>query len=177
MTITNDAVVLILVSLLPCAILCLVFYKFISQQKEVEILRERYLKTRDHHLQVFPIKLQAYERLTLFLERIKPHSLLQHVKPLDTDMDVHRYAVLLSNHIKQEFEHNITQQIYVSSQAWKTVVVAKNTAMTQLLALASKDNISSIEAFQEELLSFSANERTPSQLALEVLTQEAKLEF
>lgn len=176
MTITNDAVVLILLSLLPCSILCLVFYKFISQQKQVEILRERYLKTRDQSLQVLPIKLQAYERLTLFLERIQPYSLLQNTMP-PSDIEVQDYAVLLSNHIKQEFEHNITQQIYVSSQTWKAVVVAKNTAMTQLLALASKKDIISIEAFQESLLSFSANKQTPSQLALEILTKEAKLEF
>ncbi|MFI5135644.1 MAG: hypothetical protein ACHQD9_07305, partial [Chitinophagales bacterium] len=64
-----------------------------------------------HYKDALPIRLGAYERLTLLLERITPTNLLQRVnKPGMTSLDLQK--ALISN-IRMEFEHNLSQQIYV----------------------------------------------------------------
>lgn len=68
---------------------------------------------------VTPVRLQAYERLALVLERIAPQSLLMRVSPHDiTAADYHQQ---LLSQIRQEFEHNLSQQIYVSTILWETI--------------------------------------------------------
>jgi len=67
---------------------------------------------------ITPIKLQAYERIVLFLERISLESLLVRVStPGATAAQLH--SSLLSS-IRSEFEHNLSQQIYMSPQAWES---------------------------------------------------------
>jgi len=69
--------------------------------------------------QVTPVRLQAYERLALLLERISPQSLLMRVSP--NDINASDYHQKLLSHIRQEFEHNLSQQIYVSPILWETI--------------------------------------------------------
>lgn len=68
---------------------------------------------------VLPIKLQAYERIVLFLERISLESMLIRVStPGMSASQLH--STLLTN-IRSEYEHNLSQQIYMSPQAWEIV--------------------------------------------------------
>lgn len=70
-----------------------------------------------------PLKLQAYERLTLFLERISPESIIMRVNKREmstTDLQ----AALLGS-IRAEWEHNLSQQLYVSKESWDLVRNAK----------------------------------------------------
>jgi len=71
-----------------------------------------------------PIKLQAYERIVLFLERISLESLI--VRVSTPDMSASQLHAALLNTIRSEFEHNLSQQIYMSPQAWEVVKSAKS---------------------------------------------------
>ena len=73
---------------------------------------------------VIPIKLQAYERIVLFLERISLESLLVRISTPDMTA-VQLHSVLLTT-IRNEFEHNLSQQIYMSPQAWEVVRNARS---------------------------------------------------
>jgi hypothetical protein len=73
---------------------------------------------------VTPIKLQAYERIVLFLERISLESLLLRVSVQDMTAQQLHSAIL--NAIRSEFEHNLSQQIYMSQQAWEVVRNARS---------------------------------------------------
>jgi len=73
---------------------------------------------------VTPIKLQAYERVVLFLERISLESLL--VRVSSSDMTAQQLHSTLLNTIRSEFEHNLSQQIYMSQQAWEVVRNARS---------------------------------------------------
>jgi hypothetical protein len=73
---------------------------------------------------VTPIKLQAYERIVLFLERISLESLL--VRVSSSDMTASQLHSVLLNTIRSEFEHNLSQQIYMSQQAWEVVRNARS---------------------------------------------------
>jgi hypothetical protein len=73
---------------------------------------------------VIPIKLQAYERIVLFLERISLESMLVRVSsPGMSAIQLH--SALLTT-IRSEFEHNLSQQIYMSPQAWEVVRNARS---------------------------------------------------
>ena len=73
---------------------------------------------------VTPIKLQAYERIVLFLERISLESLL--VRVSSADMTAAQLHSAILNAIRSEFEHNLSQQIYMSPQAWEVVKNARS---------------------------------------------------
>jgi hypothetical protein len=73
---------------------------------------------------VMPIRLQAYERIILFLERVSLESLLVRVSTPDmTSVQLH--SALLTT-IRSEFEHNLSQQIYMTPQAWEVVKNARS---------------------------------------------------
>ncbi len=69
--------------------------------------------------QTIPLKLQAYERLVLFIERVNPANML--IRMNATSYSAHDLYILIMEDVRAEFQHNITQQIYVSSRAWGVV--------------------------------------------------------
>lgn len=73
---------------------------------------------------VTPLKLQAYERIILFLERISFESLL--VRISSPEMTAQQLHLAMLNSIRSEFEHNLSQQIYMSPQAWEVVRSARS---------------------------------------------------
>ena len=85
---------------------------------------------------VTPIKLQAYERIVLFLERISLESLL--VRVSTSDMTVSQLHSALLTTIRSEFEHNLSQQIYMSPQAWEVVRNARSNMIKIINSEAEK---------------------------------------
>lgn len=73
--------------------------------------------------EVLPLRLQAFERMTLFLERISPESLI--VRTLHPEMTVRELQQQLITTVRNEYEHNITQQVYVDAQTWILIKNAK----------------------------------------------------
>ena len=74
------------------------------------------------------VKLQAYERLILFCERIDPQNLFLRLNTGEMSAVEMQQAMLVA--INQEFTHNYTQQLYVSASLWKIIVLAKDQAMS-----------------------------------------------
>lgn len=75
------------------------------------------------------IKLQALERMTLFLERLKPSNL---VMKFDKDLQPHEFVFLTEKNISEEFEYNSSQQLYISKSSWQDILTSKNNVI-QLL--------------------------------------------
>jgi len=71
-----------------------------------------------------PLRLQAYERIILFIERINPSSLLLRIHV--TDMSAYEMQHMILSEIKNEFQHNIAQQLYISNQSWSIVKKIKD---------------------------------------------------
>ena len=85
---------------------------------------------------VTPIKLQAYERIVLFLERISLESLL--VRVSTPDMSATQLHLAMLNAVRSEFEHNLSQQIYMSQQAWEVVRNARSNMIKMINSEAEK---------------------------------------
>ncbi len=76
---------------------------------------------------VLPLRLQAYERMTLFLERIHPHNLLVRVNP--GSIPAREFQQMLLNEIRNEYNHNVSQQVFMSAQVWELIRNAKEDLM------------------------------------------------
>ena len=68
---------------------------------------------------ITPIRIQAYERMVLFLERINPNNLILRVNR--KDYNAFQLQSTLIKTIREEYEHNMSQQLYISTQAWEIV--------------------------------------------------------
>ncbi len=83
-----------------------------------------------------PLRLQAYERLSLFCERISIPNLLLRLNESGQSSAALRLKLLLT--IQQEFEYNITQQVYVSEQLWQIIKISREDTMTIINSIAEK---------------------------------------
>ncbi len=122
-----------------------------------------------------PLRLQAYERLTLFLERISPAKLLVRVKP--TGNNSIKYHNKLIQTIEQEFEHNLAQQIYVTDDGWNAIVTAKNAISQLIRTTAANKEIETAEQLQEIILQNTLNVENPTTTALYFLKNEVRKLF
>ena len=109
----------ILKIVLPAIIVFLTaYFLFRDMLENSQKQREFEFRVKNRN-KVTPVRLQAYERLALLLERISPQSLLMRVSV--NDINAFDYHQQLLSHIRQEFEHNFSQQIYVSAILWETI--------------------------------------------------------
>lgn len=115
-----------------------------------------YIKFKEKELQLLAVKggsenrLQAYERMTLFLERIKPANLS---KDFDNGLQPHEFLYLLEKKVAQEFDYNASLQLYISKSAWQNIVASKNRVVQ--LAVQSYEGLQqdiSLEEFKTVFL-------------------------
>jgi len=118
----------ILKIVLPALIVFITAYFLFRDMLENDQRRREFEFRVIHAKEMTPVKLQAYERLTIFLERISPESMLLRHSP--HEMTVVEYHQVLLSAIRQEYEHNLSQQIYVSTILWETIRGAKEKQVT-----------------------------------------------
>jgi hypothetical protein len=124
-----------------------------------------------------PLRLQAYERLILFLERISPDSILLRANyPDKTGKQLQQE--LLQN-IRAEFEHNLSQQLYVSIESWNSVKNARNFTIALINTAAAElaEGASAIELSRNILASTSEMEQSPTQKAIDELKKDIQRIF
>ena len=102
----------------------------------------------DKKKEALPIKLQAYERMLLFCDRISPIKLVVRVAPISNNTN--DYLQLLIANIEQELEHNFVQQLYVSEQSWQAIIATKTAIIKNLQLIANESN--SAQDFRENIL-------------------------
>jgi hypothetical protein len=119
-------------------------YLFWKQRKEAAAIEK---KNEDGQgIDTRQLQLQAYERLILLTDRIALPNLVNRVN--QSGLNAREMQLLLLQSIKQEYEHNITQQIYVSSQAWDAV---RNFKEQNLLIVNQVASILPVEASGHDL--------------------------
>ncbi len=122
-----------------------------------------------------PMRLQAYERLTLYVERISPRNLLNRV--YQKDMNVAVYQTMLTETIKSEFDHNLAQQIYVSRGVWETVRNVKeqeiNIINTMARRLKPEDHARELHKLILDYVLTDEGEQ-PAEVALSIITEESR---
>lgn len=121
---------------IPSVVVMLTAYLLIKQYFDKEIRQQKHELLMNNQKLITPIRLQAYERLTLLLERISPENLLTRVYV--QGMTAKEFKLNLSKHIRSEFDHNLSQQIYISTESWELIKLAKEN-LVKLLNIASRN--------------------------------------
>ena len=160
---------------IPAIITGGVAFYFFKQHLNNEDRRRAFMIRKEKQSISLPIRLQAYERMTLFLERISPAKLLVRIKPTGTDKIA--YQQKLTNAIETEFEHNLAQQIYLTGECWNIILAAKNTTMHQIRAAAADTTIEDARALQEHILTELSSKEAPSTTALAFIKEEVRSIF
>ena len=147
-----DELIELLKVLLPAVIILIVVYfmmreftklnsrqiKFLQDEQSLQKLKlNNDLRSNSQKISI-PLKFQAHERMALFLERITPSNLIPRV--LKPSMNVERLHAQLLAIIREEYEHNMSQQLYVSNQSWDLVRNAKERLVSIINTSASKFN-------------------------------------
>ena len=144
--------------------------KYLTQQQNLralEIQQQRQQAT-------LPLRLQAYERLLLLCERISIPNLVGRLRTEGASANDLRMAMLIA--INQEFEHNVTQQIYVSEKLWKILLMARDNTANTLDVIAQKlDKSATSEAFIGEMGAFLNEQNAADSIAMaqSAIRQEA----
>lgn len=139
--------------------------------------REHQLKTSAQAI-ITPLKIQAYERVIIFLERINPNSLVVRVNK--NNMTARQLHLDLVSAIKSEYEHNLSQQIYISEGSWQFVKTAKE-EIIQLINISSSKVASDANSSELAImiLNITANldKKLPSEAAIEYIKKEIARTF
>ena len=157
---------------LPTLIMGFVLYHFIELYTNNEKEKRNYLLQKDSEPDVLSLRLQAYERMTLFLERINPSQLLVRITPISDDEN--DYANFVIAQIEQEYEHNLAQQIYISDECWSTITTAKNATIQILLMATKNEKIGDANQLREVVLKELLDKQSPSGSALIFLRNEVR---
>jgi hypothetical protein len=124
-------------------VLITTWYLTKSYFKGEEQKRNQQLNLNNQNL-ITPLRLQAYERIIMYLERINPESLLMRVNKPGLNCQQFQHELLST--IRAEFEHNLSQQIYISHKAWERLKNAKNSIL-QLINIAAEETKKELPAF------------------------------
>ena len=150
-----------------------------SQFRNEEKKRQWELK-RESQKSISPIRLRAYERLTLLLERTKPeHMIMEMQKAYPeamTTWTVGQMQQYLLQTLRAEFDHNQSQQVYVSDEVWDLIINARDQMGAFLIDITGQlPKDATAQTYVTALLTaYAGNGTTPTEKALEELKNEAK---
>lgn len=122
--------------------------------------------------QTLPLRLQAYERIVLFVERANPANMLIRLSESGLSAaDLHSMVVA---EIRNEYQHNVSQQIYVSSRAWAIVKRVKDDTLSVVnnAVKALPENTTSLELSKTILAHLSHLEDNPYDIALKIIRED-----
>jgi hypothetical protein len=167
----------ILKYVVPSLVLFLtVFYILHSYFEDLEKKRKFKNSLKNRNL-ITPLRLQAYERVILFLERITPESLIMRVS--QTGMNNKQLQSEMLASVRAEFDHNLSQQLYLSGEAWDMVKNARSSTL-KLINSASEQvqpDAPYIQLSSIILETFMQMDKNPSSEAIDFLKDEVQKLF
>ncbi len=166
---SGDQILQLFAYLMPAVVTGAVAFYFFRLHTRNEDGRRRFLLHKDSQKETLPVRLQAYERMALFLERIALNSLVVRVAPKSKSKS--DYENLLIKQIETEFEHNLSQQIYMSDECWNIIKTAKN-ATIQIIRSAGMSETDSPDKLREDILNQTMEKQSPSNTALAYVKKE-----
>jgi hypothetical protein len=163
--------------ILPAALVLYGMYSLVNTYLTKEY-QKRILELRMKNSEVvLPIRLQAYERVCLLLERISPSNLL--VRVSSAGQTAADYQRILLTEIREEFNHNLSQQMYMSDQSWQMVKRAKEEVVTLINRVFHElpENAKGTDLAKRVLENVLATEKEPTGQAISFIKQEINQVF
>lgn len=172
-----DFLLEILKLVIPSLIVFLTAYFVLSSYLENDYKRKVLEMRMTNQGNMVPLRLQAYERLTLFVERIAPNSLI--LRAHQTGMTARELQSALLKEIRGEFDHNVSQQIFVTSQTWTMIKTVKEETINLInnAAGALPPQATGLDLSRIILEHSLKHERSPHSVALLMIRTEVEQFF
>ena len=148
----------------------LVMHKFYKSETEKRLWELKRLSQKE----ISPLRMRAYERLALLLERTTPEHMLMDVNL--TEMTVLQLQQHMMRTIRLEYDHNLSQQVYVSDEVWQQIISARDQMVAFINALAQQlpADASTLDYAKMLITAYSTNGDTANEKALLALKNEAR---
>ena len=168
----------ILKIMLPAGLVFVAAYLIIKRFLDNDQKRREHEIKKNNQAALAPLRLQAYERIIIFLERINPNTLVVRVNK--NGMSSYQLHLELLKTIKSEYEHNLSQQIYMSAGAWELVKNGKE-ELVKLINISSTkvahDSPSNELAMMVLNISSNIGKKLPTDIAIEYIKKEVNQIF
>ena len=145
-------------------------HKFYKSETEKRLWELKRLSQKE----ISPLRMRAYERLALLLERTTPEHMLMDVNL--TEMTVLQLQQHMMRTIRLEYDHNLSQQVYVSDEVWQQIISARDQMVAFINALAQQlpADASTLDYAKMLITAYSTNGDTANEKALQALKNEAR---
>jgi len=163
--------------IVPAALVLYAMYLTVRTFLNKQIERNKLeVKARNTEI-VLPIRLQAYERIVLFLERISPNNLITRLD--HAEMSAVEFQQVLLREIRDEYNHNVSQQVYMGEEVWELVKNAKEDLIVTINTAAEKTekNSTSMALAKQIFEVMISKEVDPITLALHEVKDEIRGSF
>lgn len=150
-----------------------------TQFKNEERKRQWELK-RESQKAISPIRMRAYERLSLLLERTTPEHMIFDLRAKQPEAMAQWTVLQMQQHLLQtiriEFEHNLSQQVYVSEEVWALIMNARDQMAAFVIAIGNQiPKDATAQTYATTLITaYKSNGLTPTDKAMDELKREAK---
>lgn len=162
---------------LPAFIVMMTAYLLFDRMLSNEEKKRKHELTKKNKETTLPIRLRAYERIMLLLERTKPGTMV--VETIKPGMKCIDFQSVMIQSIRKEFEHNYAQQIYVSNELWEAVRVTRENLIKLVNTTAAHFNPEENASKMAEniIRIYAESEQTPSDIAIDILKSEIRNQF
>jgi hypothetical protein len=145
-------------------------HKFYKSEADKRLWELKRLSQKE----ISPLRMRAYERLALLLERTMPEHMLIDLNL--AEMTPVQLQAHLMHTIRQEYDHNLSQQIYVSDQVWQLIENAKQQTVAFVNSIAQQMPAQSnaLDYAKTLITAYRSNGDTPNDIALQALRNEAR---
>jgi hypothetical protein len=165
----------ILKYIIPAVIVLIASATIVKRFLLTDLKEKQLALLRDNQDVTVRLRLQAYERLVLFVERIHPRNIVPRV--YQSGMTVADLQSTLIFSIKAEFEHNLSQQIYITKRVWDTVKGVKEQELNMINAIAQQLNPDApAKDLHQRIVDYviTIEGELPTDIALQMINEEAK---
>lgn len=156
-------------ALITAAVAYMSFSKLLVNQSKKDLFLLEKLRTQNT-IDLQALKLQAFERLIILIERIDLKKLVLRINPTSEDKTL--YQINLITHLEQEFDYNVSQQVYVSNELWQILIQTKNDIIALIQVTSANPNITNATQLRQTLVS----QNLQIEQKLEIVRQAIKLE-
>ena len=167
----------IIVALVPALAVIFVVMTFLNKQNEREITTMNIDLKKERQKFFLEPRMEAYQRVVLLLERINPQSLIMRLH------DPKKSAILLQtellSNIRKEFDHNVAQQIFISTSGWEMVKKSKEETIkiVNVAAQSLDEKATSIELSNKIFEIVGELEELPTEITIKLMKEELQKLF
>ncbi len=163
--------------LVPAALVLYAMYLTVKAFLNKELEKTR-LEIKEKNIEVvLPVRLQAYERIVLFLERMSPNNLVTRLN--QAEMTAKVFQQIMLREIRDEYNHNVSQQVYMSEEVWELVKNAKEDLIISINKASERmdEKNTSLDLAKQLFEEVIAKEVDPITLALHEIKDEIRSSF